>query len=80
MWLEKDALADVVVDVTARWDVALMVSRGQSSATFLHAAAKQAERVDAMTCVYTLYDYDAGGIARPVRSSATFPSSRLIRR
>jgi hypothetical protein len=43
IWLEKDALADVVYDVTAKWDVALMVSRGQSSATFLHAAAKAAE-------------------------------------
>ena len=36
--LEKDALADVIVDVTAKWDVSLMVSRGQSSATFLHSA------------------------------------------
>ena len=65
VWLEKDALADVIVDVTTRWDVSLMVSRGQSSATFLHAAAKTAERAyeetGAETYVYTLYDYDAGG-------------------
>jgi hypothetical protein len=65
VWLEKDALADVVVDVTAKWDVSLMVSRGQSSATFLHAAAKTAEQAyeatGAETYVYTLYDYDAGG-------------------
>lgn len=65
VWLEKDALADVVVDVTDKWDVSLMVSRGQSSATFLHSAAKTAEheyeRDAARTFVYTLYDYDAGG-------------------
>lgn len=65
VWLEKDALADVVIDVTAAWDVSLMVSRGQSSATFLHAAAKAAERhyqaFGGATAVYTLYDYDAGG-------------------
>jgi hypothetical protein len=65
VWLEKDVLADVVVDVTAKWDVALMVSRGQSSATFLHGAAEEAEAAfnahGIATFVYTLYDYDAGG-------------------
>jgi hypothetical protein len=65
VWLEKDALADVVVDATAKWDVALMVSRGQSSATFLHAAAKSAEAEYAAdgteTFVFALYDFDAGG-------------------
>jgi hypothetical protein len=44
VWLEKDALADVVVDVTTRRDVELMVSRGQSSATFIYTAAETAER------------------------------------
>jgi hypothetical protein len=65
VWLEKDALADLVVDMTDRWDVPLMVSRGQSSATFLHAAAREAERAfraaDVATYIYALYDYDAGG-------------------
>lgn len=65
VWLEKDALADIVVDVTDAWDVSLMVSRGQSSATFLQAAAKTAEqqyRADGtITQIYTMYDYDAGG-------------------
>ena len=66
VWLEKDALADLVVDVTARWDVALMVSRGQSSVTFLHTAAKIAEDAwehdAAETYIYALYDFDAGGM------------------
>ncbi len=65
IWLEKDALADVIYDVTERWDVSLMVSRGQSSATFLHAAAVDAqqayEEAEITTFIYTLFDYDAGG-------------------
>jgi len=65
IWLEKDALADIVSDVTSKWDVPLMVSRGQSSATFLYNAAKQAERAwqlaEATTFVYAMYDHDAGG-------------------
>jgi hypothetical protein len=65
VWLEKDALADVVIDVTSAWDVPLMVSRGQSSATFLWKAAKAAERAwiekSISTYIYALYDRDAGG-------------------
>jgi hypothetical protein len=65
IWLEKDALADVIVDVTRKWDVPLMVSRGQSSITFLHSAAVEAEAAwesdEAATVVYALYDFDAGG-------------------
>jgi hypothetical protein len=73
IWLEKDALADIVTDTTTAWDVSLMVSRGQSSATFLQAAAKAAERhwqeSGAVTRIYTLYDHDAGGerSARTIR-------------
>lgn len=65
VWLEKDALADVVFPVVAEWDVALMVSRGQSSATFLWSAAKAAEEAwhhDGIeTAILALYDRDAGG-------------------
>jgi hypothetical protein len=64
IWLEKDALAGVLSDVTNAWGVSLMVSRGQSSATFLHSAAKEAEqaaRFGIATYVYALYDLDAGG-------------------
>jgi hypothetical protein len=72
-WLEKDALADIVTDITSAWDVSLMVSRGQSSATFLQAAAKTAERhyrnAGTVTRIYTMYDHDAGGerSARTIR-------------
>jgi hypothetical protein len=65
VWLEKDALADIVSEVTDAWDVPLMVSRGQSSTTFLYSAAQAAqeayERASVTTYVYTLYDLDAGG-------------------
>jgi hypothetical protein len=65
VWLEKDALADLIVDTTAKWDVPLMVSRGQSSATFLYSAAKVAEQAwveeGVQTFVFMLYDRDGGG-------------------
>jgi hypothetical protein len=65
VWLEKDALAEIVIGVTSRWRVPLMVSRGQSSVTFLHAAAMEAKRAyedeGTLTYVYALYDHDAGG-------------------
>lgn len=65
IWLEKDALAGVLVPVTDKWDVSLMISRGVSSATFLHAAVEAAndayETAEIETIVVTLFDYDAGG-------------------
>jgi hypothetical protein len=65
VWLEKDALAGVVREATEPWDVALMVSRGTSSATFLHAAAEAAteawELGNIETVVLALYDFDAAG-------------------
>jgi hypothetical protein len=65
VWLEKDALAEVVSRATEPWDVALMVSRGTSSATFLHAAARVAEQAwdeaFVTTVVLALYDFDAAG-------------------
>ena len=65
IWLEKDALAGVIAPVTERWDVSLMVSRGTSSATFLHAAMETARRAwvkaQTRTIVLALYDYDAAG-------------------
>jgi hypothetical protein len=74
VWIEKDALAGIVSEVTDKWDVPLMVSRGMSSATFLHNAAVEArqawENEGAETFVYALYDFDAGG-ARAARNIET---------
>ena len=64
-WLEKDALASIVSEVTFAWDVRLMVSRGQSSDTYCYSAAQEAQRAwdaaNVKTIVYTLYDADKSG-------------------
>jgi hypothetical protein len=39
VWCEKDALAGVIIEKSDPYDVPLMVSRGFSSDTYLHAAA-----------------------------------------
>lgn len=65
VWLEKDALASVVMQATEPWDVALMVSRGQSSDTFCYEAAQVAREAwdwhDIQTQIFALYDYDRSG-------------------
>lgn len=72
VWLEKDALAGVVMEATVPWGVDLMVSHGTSSATFIHEAAVVArtayERANVSTIVFGLFDFDAGGarIARAI--------------
>ncbi len=66
VWLEKDALAGIVMNATRAWDVPLMVSRGVSSATFLYFGAEAAreawEKAGISTHILALYDYDAGGM------------------
>ncbi len=65
VWLEKDALADLIWPTADRWGVPLLVSRGCTSVTFLYSAARDASEVRARqgrtTLVFALYDYDAGG-------------------
>lgn len=65
VWLEKDALAGIVMEATDPWDVALMVSRGQSSDTFCYQAAQNArhayEHNGTITHVFALYDWDKSG-------------------
>jgi hypothetical protein len=66
LWLEKDALAGVVVDVTEEWDVPLMVTRGYPSMSFTHAAAVSAfnryEYRGQKTRIYYLGDRDPSGV------------------
>ncbi|MCX7428901.1 MAG: hypothetical protein NTW96_25150 [Planctomycetia bacterium] len=64
-WLEKDALAGVLYDVTAVWDVPLMVTRGYPSLSFLHSAAEQI-REESRPCYYYYFgDLDPSGIDIP---------------
>ena len=61
IWLEKDALAGVVYEVTAEFDVPLMVSRGYSSLSYLHGAAMQIDWIGKPTFIYYFGDYDPSG-------------------
>jgi hypothetical protein len=56
IWLEKDALAGVVTDVTIEYDVPLMVSRGYASLSFLHSAAETIASIDKPAFIYHLGD------------------------
>jgi hypothetical protein len=60
-WIEKDALAGTVYDVTAEFDVPLMVARGYSSLTFLHAAAEAIAARGKPAYIYHLGDWDPSG-------------------
>ncbi len=65
VWLEKDALAGVIVDVTAEWDVPLMVTRGYPSVTYLYEAAEVISYQDRPVFIYYLGDHDPSGVDIP---------------
>ena len=58
IWLEKDALSGVFFDVTSKWDIPLMVSRGFASLTFLRSAAMSLSHG---AHIYIFSDYDFAG-------------------
>jgi hypothetical protein len=60
-WIEKDALAGTIYDVTAEYDVPLLVARGYSSITFLHSAAEAITASGKPAYVYHLGDWDPSG-------------------
>lgn len=62
IWLEKDALAGVIVPVTDKYDVPLMVSRGYASLTFLHSAAECISAKSRPAYIYHLGDFDPSGV------------------
>jgi hypothetical protein len=49
VWLEKDALAGVIMPVTSMYDVPLMVARGYASLSFLHSAAEHIGEIEVPT-------------------------------
>lgn len=61
VWLEKDALAGVIFQVTSEFDVPLMVTRGFSSETFAHDAVQALRGSDRGLVVLSLYDFDRSG-------------------
>lgn len=62
IWLEKDALAGVLVDVTYEWDVPLMVSRGYPSVTYLQSAAIALAAQGKPCHLYHFGDHDPSGV------------------
>jgi hypothetical protein len=68
IWLEKDALAGVVWNVTSDYDVPLMISRGMPSLTFLHGSAQAIDRADnqgKQSFIYQFGDHDPSGVLIP---------------
>jgi hypothetical protein len=62
VWLEKDALAGVLLDVTEPWDVPLMVTRGYPSLSYLYEASETITYQEKPTHLYYFGDYDPSGI------------------
>lgn len=83
VWLEKEALAGVIVPVTQQWDVPLMVTRGYPSLSFLSSAAeviKENWRCGDEVHVLYLGDHDPSGdnIAHRVRKDLIEMSGAVI--
>jgi hypothetical protein len=65
IWLEKEALAGVLVDTTEEWDVPLMVTRGYPSMSFLYSAAsaiRERHENGQRTHIYYFGDRDPSGV------------------
>jgi hypothetical protein len=62
IWLEKDALAGVVLPITDLYDVPLMVARGYASLSFLHTAATFIKDLGVPTYIYHFGDFDPSGV------------------
>jgi len=65
IWLEKDALAGVLYEVTAELDVPLMVTRGYPSLSYLYEAAAAMAATGKPACLYYFGDYDPSGCDIP---------------
>lgn len=62
VWIEKDALAGVLMPTTIRWHVPMYVTRGYASETFAYEAAQNALNDGRLVRVLYLGDFDASGI------------------
>jgi hypothetical protein len=62
IWIEKDALAGVVVEITDAWDVPLLVMRGFPSETFIYSAAETINESEKKTWICYFGDYDPSGV------------------
>ncbi len=62
IWIEKDALAGVILPVTDKYDCPLMVCKGFSSETFCFEAAENYSEIGKPVVVYHLGDFDRAGV------------------
>jgi hypothetical protein len=62
VWLEKDALAGVLYEVTEDWDVPLMVTRGYPSLSYLYEAAEAIRGLGKPAHLYYFGDYFPSGV------------------
>ncbi len=62
VWVEKDALAGVLLEETRVWDVPLMVSKGFPSLTYLYEAAEQIKAAAKPAFIYYFGDRDPSGV------------------
>jgi hypothetical protein len=71
IWLEKDALAGVVLSITSMYDVPLMVARGYASLSFLYSAAEAINELVVPAYIYHLGDFDPSGVNAGEKIEAT---------
>jgi hypothetical protein len=62
LWCEKDAIAGILHDVTAEWDVPLLVVRGYTSETFAYSAAEDIKSQHKPAYAYYFGDWDKHGV------------------
>ena len=62
VWIEKDALAGVIVPVVDEWGLDLYVARGYSSISYLEAAAEALRDDGRPAVVYVMTDFDPSGM------------------
>ncbi len=63
IWLEKEALGGIFLEVTREFDVPLFMARGFSSESFLYEASEMIKEINKPTYVYFFSDYDPSGLA-----------------
>lgn len=67
IWIEKDALAGVVFEVTNEFAAPLYVVRGYSSLSYLHSAAETISLERKPTHIYYYGDLDPSGVDIPIK-------------
>lgn len=68
IWVEKDAISNILYEVTNQYDLPLMVARGFSSLTFLHSSASHIENLGKPSYIYHIGDHDPSGFWQQIRS------------